>query len=152
MKLNVNNFVEERKFPKLFQDSLLYLLFVSFLIRQETYYLNCYYCIPNYINQIVDVQVFMIWYYFHPHANELYNNFWHVWRIIGFVLTFVNSCLNPVALCIISGVFRSHFKHYILWCFYKDIRREQSITLLRLRSANSVDCHSAKMNQMHNNI
>ncbi|EEC19147.1 bombesin receptor subtype-3, putative, partial [Ixodes scapularis] len=57
--------------------------------------------------------VFMMWYYFAPNAPSQYNSFWHVWKIMGYVMTFVNSCLNPVALYLVSGVFRNHFKHYL---------------------------------------
>lgn len=57
--------------------------------------------------------VFMMWYYFAPDAPSRYNSFWHVWKIFGYVMTFVNSCLNPIALYTVSGVFRNHFKHYL---------------------------------------
>ncbi|XP_022693689.1 neuropeptide CCHamide-1 receptor-like isoform X2 [Varroa jacobsoni] len=57
--------------------------------------------------------VVMIWLYFHPNAHQNYNDFWHLFKLFGFVLTFVNSCLNPIALYFVSGVFRSYFKAYI---------------------------------------
>ncbi|KAH9402239.1 7 transmembrane receptor (rhodopsin) [Tyrophagus putrescentiae] len=91
-------------------------------------------------------QIFMLWFYFDPQANEHYNAFWHVWRIFGFVLSFLNSCLNPIVLCCISGVFRSHFKRYIFSCFYRPMHRprETSLTLPGFRSINSIDMNTTK--------
>ncbi|RWS15543.1 [Phe13]-bombesin receptor-like protein [Dinothrombium tinctorium] len=51
--------------------------------------------------------MFMIWFYFHPNSHQLYNDFWHTWRIVAFVLSFLNSCLNPITLYVTSD----HFKH-----------------------------------------
>lgn len=85
----------------------------------------------------------MLWYYFDPSPN--YNTFWHIWRIFGFVLSFLNSCLNPIVLCCISGVFRSHFKRYIFSCFKRRLRtREPSITP-GFRSINSIDLNTTKV-------
>ncbi|KAH6927984.1 hypothetical protein HPB50_010215 [Hyalomma asiaticum] len=39
--------------------------------------------------------VFMMWYYFAPDAPSRYNSFWHVWKIMGYVMTFVNFVLEP---------------------------------------------------------
>lgn len=44
-----------------------------------------------------------------PHSEEDYNDFWHVLRMVGFILSFANSCTNPVALYCVSGAFRKHF-------------------------------------------
>ncbi|UYV79367.1 hypothetical protein LAZ67_17002339 [Cordylochernes scorpioides] len=61
-------------------------------------------------------QIFMLWYYFSPTAEEDYGDFWHVFRLVGYVLVFANSCMNPVALYIVSGVFRNYFKRHLLCC------------------------------------
>lgn len=92
-------------------------------------------------------QVFMLWFYFYPKAKEHFNSFWNIWRIIGFVLSFLNSCLNPIVLCCISGVFRSHFKRYIFSCFHrKTIQRSREISLSPgLRSINSIDMNTTKV-------
>ncbi|XP_067002930.1 neuropeptide CCHamide-1 receptor [Anabrus simplex] len=58
--------------------------------------------------------VFMLWFYNYPTAQDDYNEFWHAFRIIGFCLSFVNSCINPIALYCVSGTFRKHFKRYLL--------------------------------------
>lgn len=42
-------------------------------------------------------------------ARNEYNAFWHVLRIIGFCLSFGNSCANPIALYFVSAAFRKHF-------------------------------------------
>jgi bombesin-like receptor 3 len=57
--------------------------------------------------------VFLLWFYFYPDAYHHYNHFWHLLRIVGFVLTFTSSCLNPIALYFVSGVFRKHFQRYL---------------------------------------
>ncbi|XP_054709405.1 neuropeptide CCHamide-1 receptor-like [Uloborus diversus] len=60
--------------------------------------------------------VFFMWFYFHPDALENYTSFWHTLKILGYVLTFFNSCLNPIALYFISGVFRLQYRRYLLCC------------------------------------
>lgn len=87
----------------------------------------------------------MIWYYFNPRANDQYNTFWHVFRIVGFVLSFLNSCLNPIVLCCISGVFRSHFKRYIVNCFRRGrlpLRTRGPSITPAFRSIHSIDLNT----------
>jgi hypothetical protein len=59
--------------------------------------------------------VFSIWFHFDPNSHDSYNYFWHYFRIVGFCLSFVNSCINPIALYVISGCYRKHFNR-ILCC------------------------------------
>uniref|UniRef100_A0A1B0CDV8 G-protein coupled receptors family 1 profile domain-containing protein n=1 Tax=Lutzomyia longipalpis TaxID=7200 RepID=A0A1B0CDV8_LUTLO len=59
-----------------------------------------------------------------PTAEEDYNAAWHILRIVGFCLSFANSCANPVALYFVSGVFRKYFKRYLLCRFQSDSRRK----------------------------
>ncbi|XP_059226502.1 neuropeptide CCHamide-1 receptor isoform X2 [Stomoxys calcitrans] len=59
------------------------------------------------------IHVFMLWFYYWPTALEDYNSFWHVLRIVGFCMSFANSCANPVALYFVSGAFRKHFNRYL---------------------------------------
>ncbi|VVD02128.1 unnamed protein product [Leptidea sinapis] len=54
-----------------------------------------------------------LWYYYSPTAEYDYNDWIHALRIIGFCLSFLNSCVNPVALYCVSGVFRQHFNRYL---------------------------------------
>ncbi|XP_060658154.1 neuropeptide CCHamide-2 receptor [Drosophila nasuta] len=60
--------------------------------------------------------VFELWYHLYPTAEEDFDAFWHMVRIVGFCTSFLNSCVNPVALYCVSGVFRQHFNRY-LCCF-----------------------------------
>ncbi|XP_013148164.1 PREDICTED: gastrin-releasing peptide receptor isoform X2 [Papilio polytes] len=53
--------------------------------------------------------VFMMWFYYCPTAQDDYNGWWHALRIVGFCLSFLNSCVNPIALYCTSGIFRKHF-------------------------------------------
>lgn len=68
--------------------------------------------------------VFMMWFYFHPNALEHYSSFWHAWKILGYVLTFFNSCLNPIALYFISGVFRHQYQKYLCCCGKNNSERQ----------------------------
>ncbi|XP_076315514.1 neuropeptide CCHamide-1 receptor-like [Tachypleus tridentatus] len=61
--------------------------------------------------------VFLLWFYFYPNTMENYNDFWHICKIVGYVLTFANSCMNPIALYLVSAIFRSYFQQYLLCCF-----------------------------------
>ncbi|XP_076284641.1 neuropeptide CCHamide-1 receptor-like isoform X1 [Lasioglossum baleicum] len=72
--------------------------------------------------------VFMLWFYIHPSAQDDYNLFWHCFRILGFCLAFINSCINPVALYCVSGTFRKYFDRYLLCCLPGRIRRGQRRT------------------------
>jgi hypothetical protein len=65
--------------------------------------------------------VFLLWFYSDPVAADAnYNQYWHAFRIIGFCLSFINSCINPIALYCVSGTFRKHFNRYLLCnCFKK---------------------------------
>lgn len=49
---------------------------------------------------------FMLWFHFCPSSDQDFDDFWHAFRIIGFCLSFVNSCVNPIALYFVSGTFR----------------------------------------------
>jgi Na+/serine symporter len=60
--------------------------------------------------------VFFIWFHFDPNSHDSYNYFWHYFRIVGFCLCFVNSCINPIALYIISDRYRNHFKRMLCCC------------------------------------
>ncbi|XP_015432297.1 PREDICTED: neuropeptide CCHamide-1 receptor-like [Dufourea novaeangliae] len=67
--------------------------------------------------------VFMLWFYIHPTAQKDYNAFWHCFRILGFCLAFINSCINPIALYCVSGTFRKYFDRYLLCCIPRRIHR-----------------------------
>ncbi|XP_049876104.1 neuropeptide CCHamide-2 receptor-like isoform X1 [Pectinophora gossypiella] len=56
---------------------------------------------------------FEMWFHLAPTAQADYNDWTHGLRIVGFCLSFLNSCVNPVALYCVSGVFRQHFNRYL---------------------------------------
>ena len=60
--------------------------------------------------------IYLLW--FQCPSQGDYNMFWHVWKILSYCLSFVNSCLNPLALCILSHQFRRYFLRYL--CCRKD--------------------------------
>ncbi|KAH8402227.1 hypothetical protein KR009_010498 [Drosophila setifemur] len=68
--------------------------------------------------------VFFLWFYFWPTAQDDYNAFWHVLRIVAYCMSFANSCANPVALYFVSGAFRKHFNRY-LFCRGASGRRKK---------------------------
>ncbi|KAH9505583.1 Neuropeptide CCHamide-1 receptor [Bulinus truncatus] len=49
-------------------------------------------------------------------ADIEFNDFLHVFKILAFCLTFVNSCLNPFALYFLSGQFRKYYNRYLFCC------------------------------------
>ncbi|XP_025199202.1 neuropeptide CCHamide-1 receptor-like [Melanaphis sacchari] len=63
--------------------------------------------------------VFMLWFYLNPRSQDEYNIFWHVLRIAGFCLCYSNSCINPIALYLVSGTFRKHFDRLLFWWLVK---------------------------------
>ncbi|XP_043279218.1 neuropeptide CCHamide-2 receptor-like isoform X3 [Venturia canescens] len=56
---------------------------------------------------------FMLWFHFYPFSKDVYDDFWHAFRIVGFCLSFINSCVNPIALYCVSGAFRKRFNEYL---------------------------------------
>lgn len=75
------------------------------------------------LKQVIGVSVFFVcffpyhlfwlWFHLNPKSIEEYDDYWHALKIIGFCLSFLNSCVNPVALYCVSGVFRQHFNRYL---------------------------------------
>ncbi|KAL5275198.1 GPRGRP1 family protein [Megaselia abdita] len=89
--------------------------------------------------------LFMLWFYYSPTAQEDYNQFWHTIRIIGFCLSFANSCANPVALFFVSGQFRKHFNRYLFCRTYtSDGDLMRSTTFKGFHSRRSLHQQSTK--------
>ncbi|ELT89287.1 hypothetical protein CAPTEDRAFT_213885 [Capitella teleta] len=57
--------------------------------------------------------IFMLWFFCTSYGS--YNMFWHVLKIVSFCLSFMNSCVNPLALYLLSDQFRRHF-HQLIRC------------------------------------
>ncbi|ELT97061.1 hypothetical protein CAPTEDRAFT_125114 [Capitella teleta] len=64
---------------------------------------------------------YMIWFHCPSHGD--YNLFWHVLKITSYCLCFINSCVNPVLLYLISARFRRHFNFYF-GCRWRSERLE----------------------------
>ena len=41
---------------------------------------------------------FMLWFHFYPNSQDDYDDYWHAFRIVGFCLSYINSCINPIAV------------------------------------------------------
>ena len=54
--------------------------------------------------------IYRLWYYFDPGP---FNQFWHVFKITGFCLSFLNSCVNPFVMYYLDGRFRAHFNAFL---------------------------------------
>ena len=66
--------------------------------------------------------IYALWYCYDP---GLYNMFWHVFKIVGFCLSFINSCVNPLALYLLSKQFRHYYNRYICCCCRKFMREDE---------------------------
>ncbi|XP_018356235.1 PREDICTED: LOW QUALITY PROTEIN: neuropeptide CCHamide-2 receptor-like [Trachymyrmex septentrionalis] len=77
--------------------------------------------------------IYVLWFHFNPTAMDDFNSYWNAFRVFGFCLSFINSCVNPIALYLISRTFRQKFNKYLCCCLpgstvYGRNRTESSIT------------------------
>ena len=68
--------------------------------------------------------IYTFWYYYDP---GLYNMFWHIFKIVGFCLCFINSCINPLTLYFLSKQFRHYYNKYLFCCCQKKPPRYNGI-------------------------
>jgi hypothetical protein len=71
------------------------------------------------------------------------SHFLQVFKITGFCLTFINSCINPFALYFLSSQFRKYYNRYLFCCFTRPIYKrmggqEPSSTMQNFNSTVSV--------------
>ena len=57
-----------------------------------------------------------VWYFWYNFDPAEYNMFWHVFKILAYCLSFVNSCVNPLALYFLSRQFRRYYDRYLFCC------------------------------------
>ncbi|XP_059145431.1 neuropeptide CCHamide-1 receptor-like [Physella acuta] len=57
--------------------------------------------------------IFFLWFHVIPGGN--YNHFWHIFKIVGFCLSFSNSAVTPVVFYVLDSKYRS-FVHHGLCC------------------------------------
>lgn len=95
--------------------------------------------------------IFMLWFYNYPKSTEEYNTFWHVLRIVGFCLSFINSCINPIALYFVSGTFRKHFdKQLFWWCIEPSTATtESNLFVIKKNGIVSRDIKTTESTSMH---
>lgn len=55
--------------------------------------------------------IYLLWYHF---ASGTFDMYWHVIKIVGFCLSYTNSCVNPFALYLLSRQFRQHYDRILL--------------------------------------
>ncbi|KYN04928.1 Neuromedin-B receptor [Cyphomyrmex costatus] len=60
--------------------------------------------------------IYVLWFHFNPTATDDFNSYWNAFRVFGFCLSFINSCVNPIALYLISRTFRQKFNKYLCCC------------------------------------
>ncbi|CAG9854074.1 unnamed protein product [Phyllotreta striolata] len=84
--------------------------------------------------------IFMLLFYFYPDFEDLYDAFWHYFRITGFCLAYVNYCANPIALYFLSGAFRKYFNRYL---FRRRLTRSDTYP----RQQTSISLLSSKRNR-----
>lgn len=66
--------------------------------------------------------VYLLW---HDYIDFDYNTAFHVFKIVGFCLSFAYSSVNPVALYFVSDDFRQYFDHYLFGCCCKSRRMKK---------------------------
>ncbi|XP_043258104.1 neuropeptide CCHamide-2 receptor-like [Colletes gigas] len=86
--------------------------------------------------------VFMLWFHFCPTSRDDFDDFWHAFRILGFCLSFVNSCVNPIALYFVSGTFRKRFNEYL--CCHLTRR---SLSVCRTETTGSLERNGNRLTQ-----
>ncbi|XP_023716015.1 neuropeptide CCHamide-1 receptor isoform X2 [Cryptotermes secundus] len=91
--------------------------------------------------------IFNLWFHFDPQSEEVYDDFWHAFRIIGFCLSFINSCINPITLYCVSGTFRKHFNRH-LFCCCTDSRGRHSLSR---RGNSAILCETSSHTLIHLN-
>ncbi|XP_013384423.1 neuropeptide CCHamide-1 receptor-like [Lingula anatina] len=57
--------------------------------------------------------IYLLWYHYH---RGTYTPFWHIFKSVGFVLSFMNSCLNPLTLYGLSKPFRRQCNAHFSTC------------------------------------
>lgn len=90
--------------------------------------------------------VFMLWFYHYPKSTDEYNTFWHILRIFGFCLSFANSCINPIALYLVSGTFRKHFDKQLFWCCIEPMTTATESNMFIIQK-NGIVCQEMKVTE-----
>jgi gastrin-releasing peptide receptor len=60
--------------------------------------------------------IYLLWYHF---DSSPFNHFWHIFKMVGFCLTFINSCINPWVIYSLDFTFKHYFQKHLCCCCYK---------------------------------
>lgn len=91
--------------------------------------------------------VYMLWFHYNPNFNRDYNAFWHTLKIVGFSLSYINSCINPIALFCVSGTFRKYFYKHLFCCCKKPLPRSQSISMTSTKRTGTLTTSLSKKSE-----
>ena len=92
------------------------------------------------------INIYDMWFFYDPNSQENYNWFWHIFRMTGFCLSYINSCINPIALYCISKTFRKYYNRHLFCCEREEPERTE--TLLRhISSCKNVNTVTMKTEQ-----
>ncbi|XP_033741715.1 neuropeptide CCHamide-1 receptor-like [Pecten maximus] len=67
--------------------------------------------------------IYLIWFYW---GTSDFSEFWVWFKLLGFCLTYVYSCVNPYALYFLSSQFRKYYNRYLFRCCPKSYRLRDS--------------------------
>lgn len=64
--------------------------------------------------------IYVFWYHF---DEETLTAFWLFFKMFSFCLAFINSCVNPISLYLLSKQFRAYYNRYLFCCCYSNTYR-----------------------------
>ena len=59
---------------------------------------------------------YILWFTFDPNAMENFNSYLNALRSVGFIFSYTNSCINPIAFNCVSTSFRKHCNRLMCCC------------------------------------
>ena len=92
--------------------------------------------------------IYILWYHL---DDGMYNMFWHIFKFFGFCLSFINSCVNPFTLYVLSGRFRHYYNRYLFCCCAKARRYPRSRKLSQSPLCTTIDSVSRRHSHCNSN-
>ncbi|CAD5110715.1 unnamed protein product [Dimorphilus gyrociliatus] len=75
--------------------------------------------------------IYVFWYQF---DEETMSVFWFFFKISSFCLAFINSCVNPISLYLLSKQFRSYYNRYLFCCCNSSAYRNHETLQMKCRT------------------
>lgn len=75
--------------------------------------------------------IYIFWFHYNEGG---WTTFWLFFKISSFCLAFINSCVNPISLYLLSKQFRSYYNSYLLCCFASQSYRSHQPLQIECRS------------------